>query len=147
MGVPLPFDPAESVGDILPLLALGIAALVGLVALPGTIRWLRQAGYDRAVAHERVRLEIRPPAGTELTADALTTLVRGLHPRHRRGVDALRIGWPTVELGITVSGRILAWTIEVPRMLIPAVAVSDWISWLVRSVKSMPHWTSCGVTW
>lgn len=124
MGVPFPFDHAGSVGDLLPLLIIGIAALVGLLAAPGLVGRLRQAAYDRAVADERVRLEIRPPAGTELTADALTALVRGFHPRHRRGVDPVRVGWPTIELGISVGDRVLAWTIEVPRMLVPGVALA-----------------------
>lgn len=123
MGVPLVTDLLAVASGLLPFVLLGLAAAL-LLASPRLIDRVRQALYDRALAGERVRLEIRPPLGTELTGDALVTLVRGLHPRHRRGVDPLRVGWPMIELGIAAAGGILAWTIEIPRMLVPAVTLA-----------------------
>ena len=124
MAVPLPIDFAGAVLGLLPLIILGVAAVAGLLVSPALIVRLRQTGYERAIADERVRLEVRPPAGTDLSAEALVTVIRGLHPRHRRGVDAFRVGWPTIELGIAAADGLLAWTVEMPRMLVPAVSLA-----------------------
>lgn len=124
MAIPPSFDLAGALLDVLPFVTLGVVAVLALSLLPAAVGRLRQSAYERAVAGERVRLEIRPPAGTDLASDALVAMIRGLHPRHRRGVDAFRVGWPTIELGIVATGGSLAWTIEVPRMLVPAVTLA-----------------------
>lgn len=124
MAVPLPIDLTGFFANVLPLVGIGLVAVFALFVAPRVVDRLRQSGYDRAVAGERVRLEVRPPSGTELSADALVALIRGLHPRHRRGVDPFRVGWPTIELSTQAEGGRLAWAVDVPRMLVPSVTVA-----------------------
>jgi hypothetical protein len=120
--------PADLLGSLLsemaPVVGLGLVGVTALLLLPRLIDDLRQRAYERAVADEVVRLEIRPPAGSDLTADGLVELVRGLHPRHRRGVDPIRVGWPTLELRIVARAGVLAWQVEAPRGVLPAIVVA-----------------------
>lgn len=111
-------------GELAPLVGLGLAGLAALLVGPRFVDALRQRAYERTVAGEVVRLEIRPPAGSDLGADGLVELVRGLHPRHRRGVDPIRVGWPTLELRIVARAGVLAWQIDAPQGLLPAIVVA-----------------------
>ncbi len=120
--------PADVLGsllaDLAPIIGLSLVGLTALLVGPRFVGALRQRAYERAVTREVVRLEIRPPTGSDLTADGLVELVRGLHPRHRRGVDPIRVGWPTLELRIVARAGVLAWQIEAPAGLRPAIVVA-----------------------
>ncbi len=89
------------------LAAVGVYLLVK--AAPVVVAIARQRGYEEAGAAESVRLTIEPPAGLDPDPALAVELVRGLHPRQRRGVDGWRVGWPPLELRVVWRGRRLAW--------------------------------------
>lgn len=93
---------------------LVLAALVAAVAVRVVPR-LRERGYDRAAARERVRLVVALPARDDPDASVPVELIRALHPRQRRGVDAWRVGWPAYELRVAWRAGELAWEIETDR--------------------------------
>src|SRR5664280_2212908 len=94
MAVPFPIPP-------LLLAIMGGAflfVLAGLSIVLPLATGVRQAGYERAVGRDLVRLEVILPANVELDADATAEPIRALHPGQRRGVDWFRVGWPPIEL-------------------------------------------------
>ncbi len=78
---------------------------------------LRQRAYDRTSEREVVRLVVAPPAGLDKDPELAVQLIRGLHPRQRRGFDAWRLGWPKAELRVVWRDGQLAWEISTNRQL------------------------------
>ena len=71
---------------------IGGAMLVvgaGIALSPRLLGRLRQRAYERAAAAELVRLELTPARAGEIDAATATAMVRGLHPRQRRGLRPL----------------------------------------------------------
>jgi hypothetical protein len=101
------------------LLLIGPALLGAMVLLarfaPGIVAARRQAAYEQVIASERVRLEISVPANRRTDPSAAVELIRALHPRQRRGVDAWRVGWPPFELRVVWHDGEMAWQVELPR--------------------------------
>ena len=120
MAVPLPLPPlllAIMGGAFLFVLAgLSIVAPLGTRA--------RQAGYERVVRREFVRLEIILPANVDLDADATAELIRALHPGQRRGVDRFRIGWPPIELRFVWRDGAMHWQIDCPAQVVASVEMA-----------------------
>jgi len=102
------------------LLVVGGAVLLG----PRIVGALRQRAYDRAAVAETVCLELVPARTPEIDEATATALVRGLHPRQRRGVDRWRVGWPSAELRAVWRDGELTWQVEAPRQLLSEFAVS-----------------------
>lgn len=102
--------------------------LAGLSVVPPLATGVRQAGYERAVGREMVRLEIILPANVDLDADATAELIRALHPGQRRGVDRFRVGWPPIELRLAWRGGSMHWQIDCPAQVVASVEMA------VRSV-------------
>jgi Helicase HerA, central domain len=99
-------------GALVPVaVVIVLAALVAAIAVRVVPR-LRERGYDRVAARERVRLVVALPARDDPDASVPVELIRALHPRQRRGVDAWRVGWPTYELRVAWRAGELAWEIE-----------------------------------
>ena len=99
-------------GPLVPIVtAVVLVALVAAIAVRVVPR-LRERGYDRVAARERVRLVVALPARDDPDASVPVELIRALHPRQRRGVDAWRVGWPAYELRVAWRAGELAWEIE-----------------------------------
>lgn len=113
-------DLSKILGLALPFAPLA-AAVVGLaVAAVLAARWvpvLRQHAYDIVSERESIRLVVAPPAGLDTNPELAVQLIRGLHPRQRRGLDAWRIGWPKAELRVVWRDGVLAWEISTNRQL------------------------------
>ena len=84
---------------------------------PPVVRRARQRAYDEACAAEAVRLVIAPTAAMAVDPGAATALIRALHPHQRRGIDAWRVGWPSVELRVVWCGGALAWELIAGRQV------------------------------
>lgn len=113
-------DLASLVRAIAPLFpVLGAVGVLVLVEMLGVrlAPILRQRAYDRASAKETVRLVIALPARVDADPNLAVELIRGIHPRQRRGFDAWRVGWPSIELRVVSRGGALAWEIETNRQL------------------------------
>jgi len=125
MAIPTPFDLfAPVLGSFLPLVLVAAFALLILLVAPRTVGPLHQAAYDRATERERMRLELLIPAGYDPDPTVGVELVRALHPRHRRGVNAWRVGWPTLELRLVWRAGEAHWQIDCPAQLESAVRVA-----------------------
>jgi hypothetical protein len=113
--------------DLAPILHGLVAALPSLAAVAGLVGALavvvrrvpiaRQRAYDSASDREAVRLVVAPPAGLDRDPELAVQLIRGLHPRQRRGFDAWRLGWPRAELRVVWRDGQLAWEISTNRQL------------------------------
>ena len=104
---------------------LFVPVLVGTVLLlakagPSLVAARRQAAYEGTIGAELVRLEIAAPRGEHRDRDATLELIRALHPRHRRGVDAWAVGWPSSELQAVWRDDRLTWQLELPGQLADA---------------------------
>jgi hypothetical protein len=124
MAVPFPIPP-------LVLVIMGGAflfVLAGLSVVPPLATSARQAGYERVVRRELVRLEVILPANAQLDADATAELIRALHPGQRRGVDRVRVGWPPIELRLVWRDASVHWRIDCPAQIVSSVEMA------VRSV-------------
>jgi hypothetical protein len=120
MAVPFPIPP-------LLLAIMGGAflfVLAGLSIVLPLATGVRQAGYERAVGRELVRLEVILPANVELDADATAELIRALHPGQRRGVDWFRVGWPPIELRFLWRGGSMHWQIDCPAQVVASVEMA-----------------------
>src|SRR5664280_984077 len=120
MAVPFPIPP-------LLLAIMGGAflfVLAGLSVVPPLATGVRQAGYERAVGRELVRLEVILPANVELDADATAELIRALHPGQRRGVDRFRVGWPPIELRFLWRDGTMHWQINCPAQVVASVEMA-----------------------
>jgi hypothetical protein len=100
-----------------PLLVAGIGMIVALVLAARLAPILRQRAYDRTSDQEVVRLVVAPPAGLDQDPELAVQLIRGLHPRQRRGFDAWRLGWPKAELRVVWRDGQLFWEISTNRQL------------------------------
>jgi hypothetical protein len=107
----------RSLVAFLPLLAAVVGLVVAAALAARLVPILRQRAYDRASAKETVRLIIAPPAGLDANPELAVGLIRGLHPRQRRGFDAWRLGWPSAELRVVWRNGALAWEIATNRQL------------------------------
>ena len=124
MAVPFPIPPIL-------LVIMGGAflfVLAGLSIVPPLATNARQAGYERVVSRELVRLEVILPANAQLDADATAELIRALHPGQRRGVDRVRVGWPPIELRLLWREGTMHWQIDCPAQIVSSVEMA------VRSV-------------
>ena len=125
MAAPTPFDLlAPVLGGLLPLVLVAAVVLVVLILGPRSIGPFRQRAYERAAAGAQVRLELLVPAGYDPDPAVGVELLRALHPRHRRGVDPLRVGWPTIELRLLWREGTARWQIDCPAQLEAAVRVA-----------------------
>jgi energy-coupling factor transporter ATP-binding protein EcfA2 len=114
----------RGVAAVAPLVAGVIGLAVAIVIAIRLVPVLRQGAYDRASARETVRLVVALPARADADGDLAVELIRGLHPRQRRGFDAWRTGWPRIELRLVWRDGVLAWEIETNRQL-AALAVAQ----------------------
>ena len=101
----------------LPRLAVVAGLVVALAVVLRCVPTLRQRAYDSASDREAVRLVVAPPAGLDRDPELAVQLIRGLHPRQRRGFDAWRLGWPRAELRVVWRDGQLAWEISTNRQL------------------------------
>lgn len=114
--------------DLFVMLAVigGAVLMLGAaIALsPRLVGRLRQRSYERAASSELVRLELTPTRAGEIDAATATAMVRGLHPRQRRGLDRWRVGWPSSELRVVWRDGELRWQVEGHRHALDEFAVS-----------------------
>lgn len=119
------FAPILELLSGLAVVGLALLALVAAVALgPRLVGALRQRGYDRAAGAELVRLELTAGRIAELDKASAVAMIRGLHPRQRRGLDGWRVGWPASELRVVWRDGALAWQVEGHRQILDEFAVS-----------------------
>jgi hypothetical protein len=117
---------------------IGGAVLVvgaGIVLSPRLLGRLRQRAYERAAAAALVRLELTPARAGEIDAATATAMVRGLHPRQRRGLDRWRVGWPSSELRVAWRDGELRWQVEGHRQVLDEFAVSHRALHLVTDTR------------
>jgi hypothetical protein len=84
---------------------------------PPLVRNARQRAYDEASAAEVVALVISPPVGLTPDPELSVELIRALHPRQRRGFDAWRVGWPSIELRLVHRDDEVRWEIVTNRQV------------------------------
>jgi hypothetical protein len=116
MLVPIPsiFD---SLGPAVPFIVV-ILVIYGAVRIgPAFAGIARQGAYDEQSAAEAVRLTIEPPAGLDPNPALATELIRGLHPRQRRGFDGWKVGWPSLDFRVVWRDRQLAWEVVTNRQM------------------------------
>ncbi len=112
--IPLPLpDMTGLVQPIAAVFAAYGAAKIG----PPLVRSARQRAYDEASAAEGVALVLSPPVGLTPDPELSVELIRALHPRQRRGFDAWRVGWPSIELRLVHSGDEIRWEIVTNRQV------------------------------
>ena len=107
-----------------PAAAAAFGLLVAAVLVVRLVPVARQRAYDRASAKETIRLVIALPARVDADPSLAVELIRGIHPRQRRGFDAWRVGWPRVELRVVSRSGALAWEIETNRQTAALVETS-----------------------
>lgn len=121
-------DLLSSVHGLLPMLAaVGVAGCTLLVVVavgPRAVTGWRQRAYDRAASAETVRVELIANRIDMLEQRMAVALVRGLHPRQRRGLDRVRVGWPSCELRVVWRDGGLSWQFEAPRQLAAEFALT-----------------------
>jgi energy-coupling factor transporter ATP-binding protein EcfA2 len=104
---------------------------------PRLVGCLRQRSYDRTASAELVRLELMPTRAGEIDPTAATAMIRGLHPRQRRGFDRWRVGWPSTELRVVWRDGDLRWQVEGHRQVLDEFAVSHRALHLVTNARSV----------
>ncbi|MEW5991649.1 MAG: DUF87 domain-containing protein [Chloroflexota bacterium] len=112
-----------------------LVAGVTIAFAPRLIGRLRQRAYERAASAELVRLELTPARAGEIDADQATAMIRGLHPRQRRGFDRWRVGWPRSELRVVWRDGTLSWQVEGHRQVLDEFAVSHRALHLVAETR------------
>jgi hypothetical protein len=116
MAIPFPniFDViGPALQPILLVVGLYVAIKIGLP----TAGRLRQHAYEQGSEAEAVSLVISPPVGVTPDPELAVELIRALHPRQRRGFDAWRVGWPSIELRVVLRGGELDWEIVTNRQV------------------------------
>lgn len=124
------------------LAVLGVGALLLIAALtvgPRLVSSLRQRAYDRTASPEFVRLDLTPTRAGQIDESSAVAMVRGLHPRQRRGLDSWRVGWPSSELRVVWRDRGLTWQVEGHRQLLDEFAVSHRSLHLVLDARPVPR--------
>lgn len=124
------------------LVVLGVVvlSLVAAVALgPRLVGSLRQRAYDRAADAEIVRLELTPARIDELDEATAVAMIRGLHPRQRRGLDSWRVGWPASELRVVWRDGELVWQVEGHRQILDEFGVSHRSLHVVLDAGAVPR--------
>ena len=81
------------------------------------VRRARQGAFDDASAAEAVSLVVSAPPGLAPDPELAVEIIRALHPRQRRGFDAWRVGWPSIELRVVRRGGELTWEIVTNRQV------------------------------
>src|SRR6266511_1007876 len=116
MLVPIPsiFD---ILGPAVPFVAIALVMYAAFKIGPALVGIARQRAYDEASAAEAVRLTIEPPAGLDPNPVLATELIRGLHPRQRRGFDGWKAGWPSLDFRVVWRDRRLAWEVVTNRQM------------------------------
>jgi len=120
------------------LAVIGGALLIlgaGVALSPRLLRRLRQRSYDHTAADELVRVELTPARSGEIDAAAATAVIRGLHPRQRRGFDRWRVGWPSCELRVVWRDGDLRWQVEGHRQVLDEFALSHRALHLVTDAR------------
>ena len=107
-----------------PVAVTTLGLLVAAVLVARLVPLARQRAYDRASAKETVRLVIALPARVDADPSLAVELIRGIHPRQRRGLDAWPVGWPAIELRVVSRGGAVAWEIETNRQTAALVEAS-----------------------
>ena len=114
----------------------GLLVAGATIALaPRLIGRLRQRSYDRIAAGELVRVELTPARTGEIDAAAATAVIRGLHPRQRRGFDRWRVGWPSSELRVVWRDGDLRWEVEGHHQVLDEFALSHRALHLVADAR------------
>jgi energy-coupling factor transporter ATP-binding protein EcfA2 len=112
--IPLPLpDLTGLVQPVATVFAAYGAAKIG----PTLVRGARQRAYDEASAAEAVSLVVSPAAGLTPDPELSVELIRALHPRQRRGFDAWRVGWPSIELRLVHRDDEVRWEIVTNRQV------------------------------
>lgn len=112
-----------------------LVAGIAIALAPRLIGRLRQRAYERAASAELVRLELTPARAGEIDADQATAMIRGLHPRQRRGFDRWRVGWPSSELRVAWRDGTLSWQVEGHRQVLDEFALSHRALHLVSDTR------------
>jgi hypothetical protein len=112
-----PYQILRSLTPLVPLLVAGTGTVLAVLFAARLTPVLRQRAYDRTSEREVVRLVVAPPAGLDKDPELAVQLIRGLHPRQRRGFDAWRLGWPKAELRVVWRDGQLSWEISTNRQL------------------------------
>lgn len=110
MVVPIP-SVFDTLGPAVPFVVVALAIYAAIKIGPVLVGIARQRAYDEVSAAEAVRLTIEPPAGLDPNPALATELIRGLHPRQRRGFDGRKVGWPSLDFRVVWRDRQLAWEI------------------------------------
>jgi hypothetical protein len=114
----------------------GLLVAGAAIALsPRLVGRLRQRSYERTASEELLRLELTPARADEIDAAQATALVRGLHPRQRRGFDRWRVGWPSSELRVVWRDGDLHWQVDGHRQVLDEFAVSHRALHLVTDAR------------
>jgi hypothetical protein len=116
MAVPFP-NIVDILGPAVPFVLAVLAIYAAVKIGPVLVGIARQRSYDEASAAEAVRLTVEPPAGLEANPALATELIRGLHPRQRRGLDGWKVGWPSLEFRVVWRDRQLGWEIVTNRQI------------------------------
>jgi hypothetical protein len=131
-------QPALDLFIVLAVVGGAVLLLGGAVAISRRlIGPLRQRSYERAAAAELIRLELTPARSGEIDAARATAMIRGLHPRQRRGFDRWRVGWPSSELRVVWRDGDLHWQVEGHRQILDEFAVSHRALHLVSDVRQV----------
>ncbi len=116
MAVPFP-NPLDIIGPAVPFVVIALV-IYGVFRIgPALADIARQRAFDEASAAEAVRLTIEPPAGLDPNPALATELIRGLHPRQRRGFNGWKVGWPSVDFRVVWRDRQLAWEVVTDRQM------------------------------
>ncbi len=114
-----------------------LVAGVVIALLPRLVGHLRQRAYERTAANDLVRLELTPARAGEIDAGKATAMIRGLHPRQRRGFDRWRVGWPSSELRVVWRDGDLRWQVEGHRQVLDEFAVAHRALHLVSDARPL----------
>lgn len=112
-----------------------LVAGAAIAVSPRLIGRLRQRSYERTASGELVRLELSPARAGEIDAATATAVIRGLHPRQRRGFDRWRVGWPSSELRVVWRDGDLRWQVEGHRQVLDEFALSHRALHLVTDAR------------
>jgi hypothetical protein len=119
------FGPILDVFIALAIIGGGLLVLGAAISLaPRLVGRLRQRSYERTASGELVRLELTPTRAGDIDAATATAVIRGLHPRQRRGFDRWRVGWPSAELRVVWRDGDLRWQVEGHRQVLDEFALS-----------------------
>jgi hypothetical protein len=130
------FGPIYDLFVALAVIGGGLLVAGAAIALsPRLFGRLRQRSYERTASGELVRLELTPARAGEIDPAKATAMIRGLHPRQRRGFDSWRVGWPSSELRVVWRDGDLRWQVEGHRQVLDEFALSHRALHLVSDAR------------